>query len=84
MKKSIKSKDSKQAEANEILPKYDFSPALPNKYASRYAAGNTEHPVARTIVFRPQRSKEKPSTLASHFDDFALASLYASRASFSL
>jgi hypothetical protein len=59
MKKSIKSKDSKQAEANEILPKYDFSPALPNKYASHYAAaGNTEHPVARTIVFRPQCSKD--------------------------
>jgi len=29
-----------QADADEILPEYDFSRARPNKYASRYAAGS--------------------------------------------
>ena len=29
-----------QADADEVLPEYDFSRASPNKYASRYAAGS--------------------------------------------
>ena len=35
-----KSKASKRADTDEILPEYDFSRASPNKYASRYAAGS--------------------------------------------
>jgi Trm5-related predicted tRNA methylase len=35
-----KGKASKQADADEILPEYDFSHASRNKYASRYAAGS--------------------------------------------
>jgi len=26
---------------DEVLPEYDFSKAIPNKYASRYAAGSS-------------------------------------------
>ncbi len=36
----IKRKATGQADADEILPEYDFSRASPNKYASRYAAGS--------------------------------------------
>lgn len=39
-KKSI-AKSSVRVEQDEILPEYDFSNSLPNKYASRYAAGST-------------------------------------------
>lgn len=41
MKKSLsKAKTTDRADADEILPEYDFSRASPNKYASRYAAGS--------------------------------------------
>ena len=31
---------ARQVRVDEILPEYDFSPARPNKYASRYAKGS--------------------------------------------
>ena len=36
----IKRKTTGRADADEILPEYDFSRASPNKYALRYAAGS--------------------------------------------
>jgi hypothetical protein len=37
---SSKGKASKPADADEILPQYDFSRGSRNRYASRYAAGS--------------------------------------------
>jgi len=39
-KKRSKIREASQLESDEILPEYDFSHALPNKYADRYAAGS--------------------------------------------
>jgi len=45
-----------QAEADEILPEYDFSRARPNKYASRFAAGS------KVVVLDPDVAAAFPST----------------------
>ncbi len=44
-----------QAAADEILPEYDFSSALPNKYAPRYAAGSA------VVVLEPDVAAAFPS-----------------------
>ena len=43
MKKTLdkKRKAEDPADAEDILPEYDFSRAMPNKYASRYVAGSS-------------------------------------------
>ena len=41
MKKTLnKRRPANSVDTDEILPEYDFSSALPNKYASRYTAGS--------------------------------------------
>lgn len=40
-KATSRRKAAAQTDPDEILPEYDFSRSLPNKYASRYAAGST-------------------------------------------
>ena len=37
---SLRGRITKQTDADEILPEYDFSRAARNKYAARYAAGS--------------------------------------------
>ena len=44
------------ADADEILPEYDFSRASPNKYASRYAAGSS------VIVLEPDVAAAFPTS----------------------
>ncbi len=44
----------RQAEADEILPEYDFRRARPNKYAKRYPAGST-------VVVRGRRARANRS-----------------------
>jgi hypothetical protein len=45
-----------QVDADEVLPEYDFSEALPNKYASRYAAGS------RVVVLEPDVAAVFPTS----------------------
>jgi hypothetical protein len=45
-----------QADADEILPEYDFSRAAPNKYASRYAAGSA------VVVLEPDVAAAFPTS----------------------
>ena len=52
----IKHKATGRAEANEILPEYDFSHASPNKYASQYAAGSA------VVVLEPDVAAAFPSS----------------------
>jgi hypothetical protein len=40
MKRPPIRRKASRADADEILPEYDFSRSSPNKYASRYAAGS--------------------------------------------
>lgn len=40
-KTSSNNKPESAVDADEILPEYDFSRALPNKFASRFAAGSS-------------------------------------------
>jgi hypothetical protein len=57
MKKSPnKGKASDKADADEILPEYDFSRASQNKYASRYAAGSA------VVVLEPDVAAAFPSS----------------------
>jgi hypothetical protein len=57
MKRSpTKRKGTDKADADEILPEYDFSRALPNKYASRYAAGSA------VVVLEPDVAAAFPSS----------------------
>ena len=57
MKRSpIKPKATGRADADEILPEYDFSRASPNKYASRYAAGSA------VVVLEPDVAAAFPSS----------------------
>ena len=44
-----------RVDADEILPEYDFSHALPNKYASRYAEGSV------VVVLEPDVAAVFPS-----------------------
>jgi len=52
----IKRKATRRADADEILPEYDFSRAAPNKYASRYAAGSA------VVVLEPDVAAVFPSS----------------------
>jgi hypothetical protein len=57
MKRSpIKRQAARQADADEILPEYDFSQASPNKYASRYCAGSA------VVVLEPDVAAAFPSS----------------------
>ena len=52
-----------RVDADEILPEYDFSHARPNKYASRYAAGNMVvlEPAVAIQKRRPRRTASRRS-----------------------
>jgi hypothetical protein len=50
-----KSSTAGQVGIDEILPEYDFSRAMPNRYASRYAAGST------VVVLEPDVAAVFPS-----------------------
>ena len=57
MKKPLsKGKTTDQANADEILPEYDFSRASRNKYASRYAAGSA------VVVLEPDVAAAFPTS----------------------
>ena len=58
-----------QTAADEILPEYDFSRALPNKYASRYAAGST------VVVLEPDVAAAFPGPEAANQGLRALAGI---------
>jgi hypothetical protein len=51
-----KSKTAVVADADEILPEYDFSGAAPNKYASRYAAGSAVVVLEPDLSASPRRN----------------------------
>ena len=53
---SSKREQSDRADADEILPEYDFSRATRNKYASRYAAGSA------VVVLEPDVAAAFPSS----------------------
>jgi hypothetical protein len=56
MKRSLSKREvAKQADADEILPEYDFSRASRNKFASRYAAGSA------VIVLEPDVAAAFPN-----------------------
>jgi hypothetical protein len=55
-KPPLKRKATGQADADEILPEYDFSRAAPNRYASRYAAGSA------VVVLDPDVAAAFPSS----------------------
>jgi hypothetical protein len=56
MKKEHKKvREAGRADADEILPEYDFSNARPNKYASQYAAGSV------VVVLEPDVAAVFPS-----------------------
>jgi hypothetical protein len=76
MKKSpIKRKTTGQADADEILPEYDFSRAAPNKYASRYAAGSA------VVVLEPDVAAAFPSSSEANEALRALAGIILKRRS---
>ena len=57
MKRSVNRVEvTNRADADEILPEYDFSRASRNKYASRYAAGSA------VIVLEPDVAAAFPSS----------------------
>ncbi|MGA2269773.1 MAG: hypothetical protein ABSH44_14995 [Bryobacteraceae bacterium] len=57
MKRSLsKGGATDRADADEILPEYDFSHASRNKYASRYAAGSA------VVVLEPDVAAAFPSS----------------------
>ena len=57
MKKSpVKGVAVDRADADEILPEYDFKRGSPNKFASRYAAGSA------VIVLEPDVAAAFPSS----------------------
>ena len=53
---AIKRQAASRADADEILPEYDFSQASPNKYASRYCAGSA------VVVLEPDVAAAFPSS----------------------
>ena len=76
MKKSpIKRKATGQADADEILPEYDFSRAAPNRYASRYAAGSA------VVVLEPDVAAAFPSSGEANEALRALAGIILKRRS---
>ncbi len=56
MKKPRNKGEPAGANADAILPEYDFSRGAPNKYASRYAAGST------VVVLEPDVAAAFPSS----------------------
>ena len=57
MKKSLsKGVPAERVDADEILPEYDFKRSLPNKFASRYAAGSA------VVVLEPDVAAAFPSS----------------------
>ena len=72
MKKApLKHKPVLRADPDEILPEYDFSHSLPNKYASRYAAGST------VVVLDPDVAAAFPTSSAANEALRALAGIIA-------
>jgi hypothetical protein len=72
MKKApIKNKPVPQADPDEILPEYDFSHSLPNKYASRYATGSA------VVVLDPDVAAAFPTSRAANEALRALAEIIA-------
>jgi hypothetical protein len=72
MKKApIKHRRVPQSDPDEILPEYDFSHSLPNKYASRYAAGST------VVVLDPDVAAAFPTSRAANEALRALAGIIA-------
>lgn len=70
MKRSLtKGRATKQADAGEILPEYDFSRASRNKYASRYAAGSA------VIVLEPDVAAAFPNPAQANEALRALAAI---------
>ena len=72
-KQSNKTGGSKRAVSpaatDEILPEYDFSQAIPNKYASRYAAGSA------VVVLDPDVAAAFPGPEAANHALRALAGI---------
>jgi hypothetical protein len=62
-------KPSRQADADEILPEYDFSRASRNKYASRYAAGGA------VVVLEPDVAAAFPGSAEANQALRALAGI---------
>jgi len=56
MKRSSTKRKATDQPDSEILPEYDFSGALPNKHASRYAAGSA------VVVLEPDVAAAFPSS----------------------
>lgn len=57
MKKSLsKGVPADSADTDEILPEYDFKRGVPNKFASRYAAGSA------VVVLEPDVAAAFPSS----------------------
>lgn len=59
----------KRISGDEILPEYDFSKAIPNKYASRYAAGSS------VVVLEPDVAAAFPTSREANEALRALAAL---------
>lgn len=70
LKPLSKAKASKRADADEILPEYDFSRASPNKYASRYDSGSAvvvlEPDVAAAFPGSKRSQSGAPSSRRNH------------------
>ncbi|HTS50400.1 MAG TPA: hypothetical protein VMH05_20785 [Bryobacteraceae bacterium] len=73
MKKLRKSHGSRPADADEILPEYDFRRASRNKYASRYAAGSV------VVVLEPDVAAAFPTSSEANEALRALARIILKR-----
>jgi hypothetical protein len=71
----VKPKTLGQADADEILPEYDFRRSAPNKYASRYLAGST------VVVLEPDVAAAFPSSGEANEALRALAGIILKRRS---
>ena len=67
MKKA--SSKRRPADPDDILPEYDFSRAMPNRYASKYAAGSS------VVVLEPDVAAVFPSAKAANEALRALAGI---------
>lgn len=65
----VKGEAADPADADEILPEYDFSRASRNKYASRYAAGSA------VVVLEPDVAAAFPSSVEANEALRALAGI---------
>ena len=63
------SKETIRADADEILPEYDFSRARRNKYASRYASGSI------VVVLEPDVAAAFPNSAEANEALRALAGI---------